>query len=1122
VNKLIVFIVYINTLQTFGQVVDDFSDGNFSVNPSWTAALDTDWQVNNGRLQSNVSVSNNTFQIVTPSTKALSAQWEFWVNLQFNTSSANYVDVFLTASSASLVSASNSGYFVRIGNTADEISLYRMTNGASAILINGANGVTNSSNNTVRVKVVRSANGLWTLERDAAGSTQYVLEGSVTDLTHLTSSFFGISVRQSTSSFFRKHFFDDIYAGDIIVENIPPQVQNIEVNAANALSIVFNEKVQAASSQNVNNYFVNNGIGAPVSAELEDDERTVALSFSNAFANGLTYQLNVSNVQDVVGNVMANHTGSFLYFVPVPATFNDVVINEILADPEPTVGLPAGEFIELYNKSAKPFDLGGWQITDGSSTGIFPTYILQPSEYLIVTSSASSSLFSSMGNTIGLSNFPTLNNSGDALKLSDASLLKIDSVRYESSWYQDADKAEGGWSLERLNPDAESNEPSNWRASEHATGGTPGIQNSLFGTSPDRQPPALADLQVVSATTLLLVFNEPLNANAADVENFSVEHVGSPMQSVLSTDAKSITLTFNPFVNGEDYVINIERVKDVAGNEMSATNRTFRYFIASPLREKDILISEIMADPSPMVQLPEAEYIELFSTSADPIDLNGWQLSDGTASAAFPSLIIKPQQYLIVTSTSNATRFQTLGRVIGVANFPSLNNAGESLTVKSGAGLLVDSVRYFDHWYRDDEKRDGGWSLERIDLANTCGEEDNWIVSEDITGGSPGRLNSVAANNPDVAPPQILKVTVLSETQLLVDFNEKLNRSFSINSFQISPPVSLLAATFTDLSLRQISISLQQPLSTRTAYALTVVGVADCAGNVISDQRNTISFAIPEAAERGDILINEILFNPKTGGVDFVELYNRSPKYVNLKRWQVSNPDDDVENAEPITNTDFILSPDEYLVVTSDSSILKDHYPRAVSTTFLQTSLPSFNDDAGNVVVRDSLRRVLDSLAYDDKQHSPLLKDTEGVSLERISLTTPGSEIANWTSATAAVGFATPGYLNSNARTDVLAAEGEVEISPAIFSPETGFSKISYNFPDHGWIANIRIYDQQGREVSLIANNETLGHNGFFIWDGAKNDGSRSSAGYYIVWFEVVDLAGAVRTFRKRVVVAYR
>ena len=40
-------------------------------------------------------------------------------------------------------------------------------------------------------------------------------------------------------------------------------------------------------------------------------------------------------------------------------------------DPSPSVGLPDEEFIEVYNKSNKIFNLDGWLIGDASSQGQF-------------------------------------------------------------------------------------------------------------------------------------------------------------------------------------------------------------------------------------------------------------------------------------------------------------------------------------------------------------------------------------------------------------------------------------------------------------------------------------------------------------------------------------------------------------------------------------------------------------------------------------------------------------------------------------------------------------------------------------------------------------------------------
>ncbi|MFM2358336.1 MAG: hypothetical protein RLY16_329, partial [Bacteroidota bacterium] len=82
--------------QIFAQISDSFTDGDFTANPVWSGNT-ADWVVNaSNQLQSNNTVANAAYYLSTPNALATSAQWEFYAKLAFNTSSANYVDVFLT------------------------------------------------------------------------------------------------------------------------------------------------------------------------------------------------------------------------------------------------------------------------------------------------------------------------------------------------------------------------------------------------------------------------------------------------------------------------------------------------------------------------------------------------------------------------------------------------------------------------------------------------------------------------------------------------------------------------------------------------------------------------------------------------------------------------------------------------------------------------------------------------------------------------------------------------------------------------------------------------------------------------------------------------------------------
>ena len=63
--------------------------------------------------------------------------WGFWAKMDFATSSTSKTYVYLVSDQENLESDLN-GYYVLIGGTPDEISLYKQTASSSQILIDGA------------------------------------------------------------------------------------------------------------------------------------------------------------------------------------------------------------------------------------------------------------------------------------------------------------------------------------------------------------------------------------------------------------------------------------------------------------------------------------------------------------------------------------------------------------------------------------------------------------------------------------------------------------------------------------------------------------------------------------------------------------------------------------------------------------------------------------------------------------------------------------------------------------------------------------------------------------------------------------------------------------------------
>ena len=314
-------------------------------------------------------------------------------------------------------------------------------------------------------------------------------------------------------------------------------------------------------------------------------------------------------------------------------------------------------------------------------------------------------------------------------------------------------------------------------------------------------------------------------------------------------------------------------------------------------------------------------------------------------------------------------------------------------------------------------------------------------------------------------------------------------------------------------------------LSTGVSYGLTVNSITDCAGNWISEPFNHVTFGLPEEALSTDLLIKEILFDPRPGGVDFVEIVNISEKFLNLKNWTIGNFENDtITRALLISSDDLLLPPGGYLALTEDIDVLKGDDPLAFERNIFEVDeLPSFNDDAGSVVLMSTNGVLLDFFIYSKSFHSVFINDPEGVSLERIALTTSnGSQ--NWKSASTASGYATPGYLNSNSRSDPTPTKS-IQVVPEVFIPVYGqpdFVLVHYEFDHGGYIANVKVLDAQGHHVKQLALSEILGTRGAFRWDGDRDDGTKARVGYYMVWFEVFDDTGEVRTLFTRVVVATR
>ncbi|MEO6668173.1 MAG: lamin tail domain-containing protein [Ferruginibacter sp.] len=852
------FLLLFCSFCSFAQFTDNFSDGDFTNNPVWGGGT-TDWIVNGSfQLQSNNTVANSTYYLSTASTKATTAQWDFSVQIPFNPSSANYVDVFLTASASDLTQAATTGYFVRIGGTDDEISLFRKDNGTIIKIIDGSNGTLNSSSNDLLISVIRDGSNLWRLNQTLNGGPTFT-EGFVTESTYTTSAFFGVLVKQSTASFFQKHFIDDIIVSDFVPDLVPPFVITYTVTGPNSVDVLFNEPIDQVTGETLANYVVNNGIGTPATAVRDlSNTSLVHLTFAANFPLNSSLQITINGVNDLSGNTAVNLTGNFSYSVPQQY---DVVIDELMADPDPQVGLPNLEWLELRNTSSADINLLGWTL--GKPTG-----------------------------------------------------------------------------------------------------------------------------------------------------------VSGPM----------------------------------------------------------------------------------------------------------PSYNLKKDSFVIVCTSSAVAALSVYGNVISVTSFPSIGNTGDLIYLSSAAGTIIHSVNYTDDWYQNQLKADGGWTLEMIDTDNPCSGSSNWKASVDPAGGTPGRKNSVDGINPDQTSPKLVRAYAADNLNVTLVFDEPLDaiKAANVSNYSISDGIGVpVSATPVPPIFDRVQLVLNVPMQANQIYTVTAAAtLTDCANNGISNLKNTARVGIAAATvDSFDIVINEILFNPTSQSNDYVEIYNRSNKILNLKNVSIAN----ASGFEHVSTEDYLFFPRDFMVLTESKSLVLNDYVANDPYAFIEVSMPSYNDDAGDVRILNEQGNIVDKVAYLDDWQFALISNEEGVALERIDYDAPSQNAANWHSAATSVNYGTPTYRNSQYRIND-GVQGEIKIDPEVFSPDNDgrddFATINYNFSDPGYVTNITIFDAVGRRVRDLERNALSGIKGYYRWDGLDAKNQKLPVGIYIIYTEVFNLQGKTKRFKNTIVLA--
>jgi|GEM_PF-376475 len=541
----------------------------------------------------------------------------------------------------------------------------------------------------------------------------------------------------------------------------------------------------------------------------------------------------------------------------------------------------------------------------------------------------------------------------------------------------------------------------------------------------------------------------------------------------------------------------------------------------APVHPFEVVINELMADPAPPVGLPEVEYIELYNTLDVAVSLADWILRINGVSKKLPDIVIAPHNYLLLCSTGAQEHLRLFGSAASVTGFQGLLNKGAQVEILDGNGNVIDQIAYTDSWYGIPSKSNGGWSLERIDPFRHCNQKANWRAGLHPDGGTPGKVNSVFADNPDLVAPALNWAVAVSPYEAELAFSEPIDTALLLNpgNYNLSGLTNPVLVEAIDPE--KILLHFKESFQINEIYFLQVGILEDECGNVIAEDTYEMQW---NTVEPGDLFLNELLFDPVPGGEDFVEIYNNSGKLIDLSLLFLANRNKlpEPDQVYPLTEDRRILFPESFLALTKDTNGIFPWFHIRCPSCFIQMDkIPSFPNGEGYAVLLNEERTVIDELAYSEKMHSPFLASAEGVSLERKSFSAGTQEAGNWHSASAEAGYGTPGYKNSQTE-GVSTNKPVVHFEPESFSPNNdGFNDvflIKYETGKPGFVANIKIFDSSGRFLLDLLKNGLMGTAGLFSWNGEDSTGSRQPAGVYITWVEIFNETGEVYRFKKGVV----
>ncbi|MFA5728911.1 MAG: lamin tail domain-containing protein, partial [Candidatus Neomarinimicrobiota bacterium] len=590
-----------------------------------------------------------------------------------------------------------------------------------------------------------------------------------------------------------------------------------------------------------------------------------------------------------------------------------------------------------------------------------------------------------------------------------------------------------GYSWEKINPESD-NSVANWGNSRDLRG-TPGFWNSI---APRDQDVAISGLKVVTPGNQI-VPNQPIELRFA-IKNVGLKIASSVqarcgldcdadrqideifLDEIITIPAGDSVLKYvtTPGFSPGSQIILAEAI--FTADERPENNRD-SLVVKIPYTENCLIINEFMYYPATD---GGGEWVELFNVSSDTINLKEWTLSDNSSTVQLTGqdFYLPPQNYVVIVNDSTSF-ISYWGRIQNLLDcpqtMPALNNTRDSILIRGHCGHMIDGLEYSSAWgYHQ------GTSLERKNPF-ASGKADNWALSTGEEKATPGRENSIALRDFDLAIDSVkVKVNDLppppnsSVAALIYICN---NGKQPVTAFELEIIISNpLFGTIADTTLTIISaLSTGQTQVVEIVFTNVPGGLHDITVEIFhsADEISNNNLAVcklPVGYPTGALVINEIMYAPLSGQCEWFEIYNNSIITIDLNNWKFR---DALGKKLTLTDSYIGIRSGEYAVVAADSNFALD-FPDFDQRLITPVSFPTLNNTTDSLFLYDASGQIVDNVCYRDSWGGGT-----GISLERLDPAQPALSADNWSGS---LNTSTPGQFNSVAKLD-----DDLAILPASF-----------------------------------------------------------------------------------------